>query len=448
MRFLILTIPAACLMAAGGALAQAPNSPAGSADSSRAATAPVTNSAAAATPATLAPATGVTLAQALRAARDNPDIAWARHAVAGARGDLQAADHAPLPVLSAKAGSMDLENGLGPGNLWREKRIDKGVGMDWTMERGNKRSLRTETAQRALLATRLDLAETLVQQQTAAAAAFYDLLAAQSRLEQVGALARSASELADAAQRRLRAGDLSQQDALRTDIEARRAQSDLSAAQADVLRAQLALARLTGLPVTTRAEADWPAGAAPAAGSVGDLEQRPDLRAARARAESAQSALDSALALRRNDVTVGASLDHQPGTSRRLLELRLQMPLGGVMGTYGYEGEIARARAALDQAQAQLDKTQRAAAADQARLLTDLREAAARAARFQDEIVPRARQVAAMAELAYSKGALPLVDLIDARRTLRAVLLDEIAARAEHGRAAAAWQLRQAPVEL
>ncbi|WP_427914036.1 hypothetical protein ACPWT1_03535 [Ramlibacter sp. MMS24-I3-19] len=49
-----------------------------------------------------------------------------------------------------------------------------------------------------------------------------------------------------------------------------------------------------------------------------------------------------------------------------------------------------------------------------------------------------------MAELAYSKGALPLVDLIDARRTLRAVLLDDIAARAEHARAQAAWQLRQA----
>jgi cobalt-zinc-cadmium efflux system outer membrane protein len=431
MRFLTLSIPAACLMVAGGALAQTPNAPAGPD-----ARTPIPTAAPA--PASAASAAGITLAQALQAARDNPDIAWARYAVAGARGDLQAADRAPLPVLSAKAGSMDLQNGLGPGNLWTEKRIDKGVGMDWTLERGNKRVLRTEGAQRALQATRLDLAETLVQQQTATAAAFYDLLAAQSRLEQVGALARSAGELADAAQRRLRAGDLSQQDALRTDIEARRAQSDLSAAQTDVLRAQLA---------TVRAEADWPAASVPAPGSIGDLEQRPDLRAARARAEAAQSALDSALALRRSDVTVGASLDHQPGTSRRLLELRLQMPLSGVMGTYGYEGEIARARAGLDQAQAQLEKIQRAAAADQGRLLADLREAAARAARFQDEIVPRARQVAAMAELAYSKGAMPLVELIDARRTLRAVLLDEIAARADHGRAAAAWQLRQAPVE-
>jgi cobalt-zinc-cadmium efflux system outer membrane protein len=50
-----------------------------------------------------------------------------------------------------------------------------------------------------------------------------------------------------------------------------------------------------------------------------------------------------------------------------------------------------------------------------------------------------------MAELAYSRGALPLVDLIDARRTLRTVLLEEVAARADHARAWTAWQLRQAP---
>jgi cobalt-zinc-cadmium efflux system outer membrane protein len=162
--------------------------------------------------------------------------------------------------------------------------------------------------------------------------------------------------------------------------------------------------------------------------------------------QGAQAALDSAMALRRNDVTVGASLDHQPGTSRRMVELRLQMPLGGMWGTYGYEGEIARARAQLEQAQAQLDKVQRVAATDNARLQADLREAAARSARFQDEIVPRARQVAGMAELAYSKGALSLTELIDARRTLRAVLLDEIVARSDFGRAAAVWQLRQAPI--
>jgi cobalt-zinc-cadmium efflux system outer membrane protein len=122
--------------------------------------------------------------------------------------------------------------------------------------------------------------------------------------------------------------------------------------------------------------------------------------------------------------------------------LRLQVPLAGEVG-YAYQGEIERARAQLVQAEDQLDKTRRAAAADMARMVQDLLGAQARAVSYRDTIVPRARQVAEGAEYAYGRGSMPLTDLIDARRTLRAVLLEEIAARADHARALAAWQLRQ-----
>ena len=56
--------------------------------------------------------------------------------------------------------------------------------------------------------------------------------------------------------------------------------------------------------------------------------------------------------------------------------------------------------------------------------------------------MPRSRAVSERAELAYRKGALPLTDLLDARRTLRAVLLDALAARADLAKASGAWQLR------
>ena len=154
---------------------------------------------------------------------------------------------------------------------------------------------------------------------------------------------------------------------------------------------------------------------------------------------------NSPLAQRRNDVTVGTSLNHQPGTSRAMLELRLQMPLAGVLGNYAYEGEIARAQAQLSQAGDELDRTRRQAAVEQARLREDLDASAARVQAFDADIVPRARRVADMSELAYGRGAVPLVELVDARRTLRSVLLDQIAARADHARALAAWQLRAQP---
>ncbi|HEY1228373.1 MAG TPA: TolC family protein [Ramlibacter sp.] len=385
----------------------------------------------------------LTFPQALQAARDTVEVSIARRAVEGARADVTAADHAPAPVLTAKASQIDLQNGIGPGNVLRDKRIDKSVGLDWTYERGNKRELRTRAASRTADAAASDYDEVVVQQQIAVAAAYWDLAAAQERVLQVTDINRSATDLAAASNRRQRAGDISQQESLRTEIEARRAQADLRAAQADRVRAMLALGQLLGQRGEFAVDASWPSVAADP-GALPDIEQRADVRAARLRVEAAQAAFDNAQALRRNDVTVGSSFDHWPGTSRRLLELRLSMPLAGVLGSYNYEGEIARARAGLDQAQDQLEKARRTALAETGRLGEELRATAARAAEFEQAIVPRARQVAGMAELAYSKGALPLVDLIDARRTLRAVLLDDIAARAEHARAQAAWQLRQA----
>ena len=74
-----------------------------------------------------------------------------------------------------------------------------------------------------------------------------------------------------------------------------------------------------------------------------------------------------------------------------------------------------------------------------------MRNTAQRARTYDQDILPRARKVAAAAELAYSKGALSLTDLLDARRTLRATLLDALAASTDHARAAGAWQLRTQP---
>ena len=372
------------------------------------------------------------------------DALIARHALAAAQADVAAADHPQVPVLSAKAASIDLQNGIGGGNLLRDKRIDKSVGVDWTWERGNKRQLRTRAASRNADAARADLEEVQLQQQIAAAAAYYDLLAAQERIVHVEAISRSAAEVASTAERRLRAGDLSQQEALRAEVEAQRAAADLRTSQSDRQKALGALVQVTGIPPPLQAVGSWPdplvAVAAPTPG-----EARSDVRAARQRVQAAQSALEGALALLRNDVTLGSSIDHFPGTSTRQLELRVQMPLNGVFGAYAFKGEIDKARAQLAQAEDQLVKVERSAAADSLRLLQDLHNSAGRAELYRVSIVPQARRIAGMADLAYGKGAMSLTDLIETRRTLRNVLLEDVAARAEHARALTAWQMRNAP---
>jgi cobalt-zinc-cadmium efflux system outer membrane protein len=384
----------------------------------------------------------MTLADVQRAAAANIDVSLARRALAGARGDVLAADHAPVALLTAKASQMDLQNGLGPGNVFRDKRIDKSLGIDWTIERGGKRDARTGAALANVQAARADVQEAIVQQQVAASNAFFDLLAAQEKLVEVQAIETSARQLAQAAQKRVRAGDLSRQEAARIEIEAERASADVRAAAADRVRAQLALAQAVKSDGTPQAAGGWPSDSTDTKAAPFDIDQRSDVRAARERVQAAQRTLDGAIALSKNDVTVGASYDHYPGTSTRLIELRLQVPLAGVVG-YGYAGEVARAQAQLAQAEDQFDKTRRAAAADMERLSQDLAASAARAASYRERIVPRAEEVAQGAEYAFGRGAMSLTELIDARRTLRAVLLEAIAARADHARALTAWQLRR-----
>ena len=398
----------------------------------------------------LSPVTSsISLPQALQAAQNNLDVSLARRALAAAQGDITAADRAPTPVLSTKAASIDLQNGIGDGNLFRSKRIDKAIGLDWTYERGNKRELRTQAAQSLAGAAQQDIQEITVQQQITTAAAYFDVLAAQERIEQVSQIAGSAGQLAATASRRVQAGDLAAQDAARIEIEAQRASTDLASAQFDRQRAALLLGQLTGFTGVgmLQVQADWPARqvleATPQETMYPSVETRADVRAATQRVEAARAALNVASAQKTRDITVGTSFDHFPGTSTRQLEFRAQMPLNGFLGSYNFQGEIARAQAQLNQTEDALEKTRRLAAADYQKLQLDRQGSAARALSYETTILPRARKVAEMAELAYSKGAMSLTELIDARRTLRTILIEALNARTDHAKAALAWQLRQ-----
>jgi cobalt-zinc-cadmium efflux system outer membrane protein len=387
----------------------------------------------------------ISLNQALQAARDNLDVALARHSLNAARADIVSADRSPFPTLTAKLGQMDAQNGMGEGNFFTEKRVDKSIGLDWTWERGNKRELRTLTAQRTASAIQADLEDIRTQQLLITLSGFFDLLAAQERLELIQQMERSANELALSAQKRVRAGDLAAQDAARTEIEAQRAGSEAQLAELDRQRAILNLWQSMGLsqsPQQLTALADWPV-IDPAGLPRGDMDtlvdSRADVRAAAARVQAAQAALDSSNAQKYADITWGASYDHYPGTSTALVELRMQMPL---QWGYSYQGEIGKAAALLAQAQDALERLRRLARAELQRLQHEALSTAQRAQIYETQILPRAQKVAQGAELAYSKGALPLTDLLDARRTLRATLIDALAARTEHARAAGIWQLR------
>jgi outer membrane protein, heavy metal efflux system len=388
----------------------------------------------------------ITLPETLAAAVQNIDAQIAKQLLAAARADVTAANRAPLPTLSTGISQIDLQNGVGAGSWLNNKRVDKNIGFDWTLERGSKRALRTEAATQAANASTQDLREALTQQKLLASSAFFDLLAAQERIKQVGAIAASAQQLASAAAKRLAAGDLSAQDAARSNIEAERAKNDVTLAEQDRARAELTLNLVLDIG-QQKLIANAPKALSDKAYNNGNstppIEQRADVQAAIARVESSKAALNNALALKKNDITLGTAIDHFPGTSTRLLTFRMQVPLQlSALGGYSFDGEIARAEAQLAIAEAALERIRHAAYNDAQRLAQELQSSQTRAASYNDGIAPQAKRVADQAELAYNKGALSLTDLLEARRTWRATTLEAISAQTDFEKALTAWNIR------
>ena len=379
------------------------------------------------------------LNQVLDAASNNLEVSISQRNLDAARADILSADHAPLPVLSARTSSIDLQNGIGGGNVWRDKKIDKGLGLDYTYERGNKRELRTLSAQSSARAAAQELAQTRRQQLLLAFTAYFDWLARIERHQHVQAVATASRQQAQAAERRLRAGDMSRQDEMRWQIEASRAEADVPAAQAAQQRALQTLRQITRLSNPSDGwipSQSWPQESLalvdpnqwPQRLSLW-VDQRPDVIGAQERLDAARNALALAMAQKKSDITWGTSLDHYPGTSNRLLELRMQMPL---QWNYSYQGEIARAQAQALQSQDLLEQTRAQANTELNGLYQDYVAARSRWQAHRDEIGPKARQVLEQAELAYQKGGLSLTDLLDARRTYHNTWLDGLSARLDH----------------
>jgi cobalt-zinc-cadmium efflux system outer membrane protein len=388
----------------------------------------------------------LSLAQVLETAKLNAAARISQQELAAAKSDILSANRAPLPTFSAKA--TDTGNGTGgaglpAGNLPR--RTDKSLGLDWTYERGGKRALRTEAAQLNAQAAQAEYAETQILQQMMAKDLYFDLLSAQERTQHLNAIAVAAEATANSAKVRQKAGDLSAQDMMRVEIDAERAMADYRKSLLDEKRASLNLIQTLSMASaqTVVLSKDWPQVSnmpLQQSQSLNDwISGRPDVLAYQWRVQASQALLENAKALGKIDPTIGISVDSNPSTHKRLTELRVQFPLQ-MKSTY--DGEIGRASAQYFQAQTLLEQAKLNAEAEWQSMREAYAASMARYTIYAQDILPRAQKVLAQAELAYAKGAIPLVDLLDARRTLKTSLLEALEVQAEHAKTFTALQLR------
>ncbi len=432
-----------------------------------------------------ADAGALTLAQAqARVADCHPDVRAARAALGGAVADVQVAGQRPNPQLTVGAGSVG--SALGSGSPWR-KTFDHSLRIDQLIERGNKPALRQATAEALRSAAAADLADVTRRALSAVAHAHQDLWAAQGRRLQLAAAVGLSAESLRLLDLRVRAGDAPALDATRFTLDNARVRADLRQAEADVADGQRQLALLigvgglggaggagsvNGLPSAASVvgqlqalAADLPAGAPDRPGaplppsaersadgverSADAAERRADVAAALARLAAAELARDLAAAARTRDVSVGLQVDHWPtsagngsGTGNTV-SLSLTVPL---FVRHANDGELARAEADLGAARESLRRVRDAASADLAHAAAQASAAADRRQLVLAQLEPAAEKVAAGAELAYRRGASTALDVLDARRSLRAVRIERITADADLAKALADWQAAGLPL--
>lgn len=398
----------------------------------------------------LASPQGLTLQQAEeRLMSRNRDILAARRAVEASQANTLSAGARPNPTLSLGLSSINPSAGIGGGSL-RDKTVDTSVRVDQVFERGNRRELRMELAKALESASADDLDEVIRQRRLALRVAYYDLAVAQDRSRVSAETAALFARSVEAAQKRFAAGDISAADVSRIRVDALRAESDARLADAERRRAQVALALITGSEMETgtiAARDPWPAlsDVPPAMAQPLDaeaLERRPDVRAARRRMESAQKAREIARSLRTRDFSVGAQYDRYPSSGGNTLGtgnsfgVFVSVPL---FVNYAFDGEIRRAEVDYSAAEEALARLVAEARAEGQRTLGDLHAASERLRRY-DQTLAEAMRSAGAAEFAYANGAMGVMDLLDARRTLRAIQIESVNARAEYARAWAAWR--------
>ena len=366
----------------------------------------------------------------LRAARRSVESAEAQQLIAGAR---------PNATFSVNATSINSANTIKD----QRRSADTIFRIDQPFERGGKRELRLEAASSLQRAAQNDSLDVLRQQLAAVRGAYFDLKQAQERVRVLGESAQLSSGTLSAAQARLKAGDLAPADVAKVQVDYERAQNDARSAQGDLVRAQLALAYMIGAEAAAAelsASDPWPGMERPDSLAIEQaIENRPDVLAAKARLEAAEKLRDLARATRTRDITVGAQYERwiPGGIPTNAVGVGISVPL---FTGYDFSGDIQKAEvdryATLDV----LAKTRAVASIEVRRAASDLNAAAERLERYESSLLGAAGRSAQAAEFAFLRGATSVLEVLDARRTLRAVQLESVTARADYAKALAAWR--------
>ncbi|MCB5187811.1 TolC family protein [Methylobacillus caricis] len=379
---------------------------------------------------------------------NNRELLLSKRYLEGTKADTLTAAQNPNPTFSLNSNNFNLQGSNGNGGL-SNRTLDTIARIEQPVERGNKRALRMAMADDAVQASELDLRDSLRQQKQLLYNAYYDLLLAQETEHILQENQALYDKMLQAAELRLKAGDISTTDTSRIRIDVLRAQNDLRQAKAEKEKAQADLAYMIGKEQEAKnimVSDTWPDTAMAAENLSANVEQRPDIQAAIARIQLANENRKLAQAQTTRDITIGMQYEHYPSgngggggnnNGRNTIGVGFSIPL---FTGYQYQGEIAHAEVDYTTAMEAEERIRANALSEVNRARADLDASIEKVNRYDQNMLQEAEKTAQAAEFAYQHGAMGVTDLLDARRVLRALQIDAATAHADFAKSLANWR--------
>ncbi|MDB6017873.1 MAG: Outer rane efflux protein [Pedosphaera sp.] len=399
----------------------------------------------------------LTLTEAKRVAFErNWDLLAARSSIDAATAQHLIAKEFPNPVVFVSTSKINTDANpnrtLAGNSLWHRS-YDTVFAVNQLVEIGGKRSSRQASAQAGIAGARARFYDARRLLEQGVAKAYIAALLAGDNVQILKQSAQSLRREAEIAGTRFKAGDISDSDKKRIEINAERFESDAQAAEVAANSARIAVEVLMG---SENPKGDWTPGdlldqlaGQPAADNILKASAaRPDLLAAEADLRKAGAELKLQKALRVPDPTFLLQYEHQPPDQPNTIGLGVSFPLP--LWNLN-KGAIKAAQAAQAQASFQIAKIRSQIVSDITIAEHTYRDASQRQQRYQSQIRPKSRQVREAVTFAYEKGGASLVDLLTAERDDNDVRLATAQALADSANAAtdlAAAQNSLSPSEL
>ncbi len=307
-------------------------------------------------------------------------------------------------------------------NLDQTQQFDVGIG--YLFERGHKRQRRLQAARDQTAVTRAQVADAERSLAFSVGQQFVSVLLAESTLQFAMQDLKDFQDEVDISEAQFKAGAISQGDYLKIRLQLLQFQTDVSSARLAKVQALVALRELLGYdavpdnfdvmgdlayqPLTRKLE-DLQAKA---------LQERPDYRAAELGITAAQSQISLAKANAKVDVNGTYDFTHVSGENTASVFANFELPIFN-----RNQGEIARTRYALTQAQEQQQSASDVVLSDVANAYESLKSNDEIVQLYTSGYLKQAQDSRDISEYAYKRGAATLLDYLDAERSYRAAQL-------------------------